>query len=166
MEKNSIYVFKEETKQPTQKEAEPAKAEPAPFKPSSWANVVNKSAGSSSSTTAAVAVVNPMTSSNQSPQQQSQQQQQQPPSLTAISNQQQMEESTTSVNEDKPPTQPSNQPRGNRGSAEPGRRPMRSEETYGDRRNERFPDAQQVFVGNLPSDIAELELRRFFSRMY
>lgn len=35
---------------------------------------------------------------------------------------------------------------------------------YGvDRRtNERFPDNQQVFVGNLPQDVAELQLKNFF----
>lgn len=50
-----------------------------------------------------------------------------------------------------------------RGSAEPGqRRPPRSDEAYSERRNERYPDTQQVFVGNLPVDIAEFALKKFF----
>ena len=41
-------------------------------------------------------------------------------------------------------------------------RPRRFEEGHRERRNELYPDTQQVFVGNLPHDVADLELRRFF----
>lgn len=49
--------------------------------------------------------------------------------------------------------------RGERGG---GRRPMDSGE--GDRgRSSRFPDSHQLFVGNLPQDIDDAELKQFFS---
>ena len=52
-----------------------------------------------------------------------------------------------------------------RASVEPASRPPRHEyPDRGDRRtNERFPDNHQVFVGNLPQDIADLQLKRFFT---
>ena len=40
-------------------------------------------------------------------------------------------------------------------------------ETMGDRgRGTRFSDSQQLFVGNLPHNVSERELRQFFGGMY
>lgn len=55
---------------------------------------------------------------------------------------------------------------------EPTKRPPRPQEgggfESGDRterirNNEKYPDTQQVFVGNLPHDISDLGLKRFFN---
>ena len=51
------------------------------------------------------------------------------------------------------------------GSGYPNKRPPSGYDDRMNRRNnENFPDNQQVFVGNLPMDISELGLKRFFNR--
>lgn len=125
-------------------------AEPV-MKTSSWAKIAGGGSGGSAGT-AAVAVVSPLNSVNTV----------KPVVPLSVITSQQKEESMAPVAVAAPATQEEPAVKANRPDIAPSaRQPPRD---YGvDRRtNERFPDNQQVFVGNLPQDVAELQLKNFF----
>jgi len=136
---------------------QPAKA------PFSWAKLVKP---------ASVAVVNPTIGTAPNTTKNA------PVPLAMVSSHQKQEDQeimTTSANstsgprdEQQPPTG-GHHNRSNRSSVEPGsgftkRPPSGFDDRVNRRNNENYPDNHQVFVGNLPVDINELGLRRYFNQ--